>query len=134
MKKILTLTSAVMLLVACSKSETNIVEPQDNVRQIKAQSAIEGVTSRAVIATDAALSDIVFVRYDDSAQTWRATSTFRQRRPFPAVVPWEERSLSPPDSSTTWSTTRLPISGGTIRRVRSLPGLRHGLPTGLPIS
>ncbi|MCS2893548.1 fimbrillin family protein [Parabacteroides faecis] len=76
MKKILTLASAVMLLVACSKSETNIVEPQGHMRQIKAKSAIEGVTTRAVVATDAEFSNIVFVRYDDRAKNLTGNFNF----------------------------------------------------------
>ena len=65
MKRILMMACAVAALASCSK-ETNEPTMQGNA-SIKANSVIEGVTTRAITGTDAALSDIVFLRQDDAS-------------------------------------------------------------------
>lgn len=67
MKKILISAVVALTLTACAQNETETAVPENGTRQIEAVSDIEGVATRAVVGTQAALDGIVFVRYDDVA-------------------------------------------------------------------
>ena len=71
-QKTILLTATLLILAACSQSE--IETEEGATREIKATSVIEGASTRALIGTDAALSDLTFLRVDIDASSNKPTS------------------------------------------------------------